>query len=291
MIFTLCLLLAVLAFIVSRKISTPPAAGPIGLGVSILFALIGLTQVITIVPAGHVGVIDVFGNVSDRTLKPGLNFVNPFADVVHFSVKTQEVKETSEVPSEEGLTVGLEISLLYRIDPEKADDIYRTVGTNYREVIIIPLFRSATRGVTAEYEAKALYTSQREVLAQKIAQALGRQVEKRGIVVEETPLRQVSLPTKLTEAIEEKLRAEQESQRMEFVLAKETKEAERKRIEAKGISDFQEIVSKGIDQNLLKWKGIEATEALAKSSNAKVVVIGSGNGQDGGGLPVILGGQ
>lgn len=285
MVFLFCLLAAIVAFIVALKAIEVPLARFIVIAVGIIFTVLSVAQTVAVVPAGHVGVIDVFGNVSERTLKPGINFVNPFANIVEFSIKTQEIKETSQVPSKEGLSVGLEISLLYKLDPEMADDVYRTIGADYLNIILVPLFRSVTRGVTAEYEAKALYTSEREVLGQQISDVLAKQVKNRGIIIEETPLRQVSLPTKLTEAIEEKLRAEQESQRMEFILDKETKEAERKKIEAQGISDFQEIVSRGIDQNLLRWKGIEATEALAESQNSKVVVIGSGAD----GLPIILG--
>ncbi len=285
MVFLFCLLAAIVAFIVALKAIEVPLARFIVITVGIVFTVLSVAQTVAVVPAGHVGVIDVFGNVSERTLKPGINVVNPFANIVEFSIKTQEIKETSQVPSKEGLSVGLEISLLYKLDPEMADDVYRTIGADYLNIILIPLFRSVTRGVTAEYEAKALYTSEREVLGQQISNVLAKQVKNRGIIVEETPLRQVSLPAKLTEAIEEKLRAEQESQRMEFILDKETKEAERKKIEAQGISDFQEIVSRGIDQNLLRWKGIEATEALAQSQNSKVVVIGSGAD----GLPIILG--
>jgi regulator of protease activity HflC (stomatin/prohibitin superfamily) len=144
-----------------------------------------------------------------------------------------------------------------------------------------------TRGVTAEYEARALYTSEREKLAQSIAAEVRKLVEPRGIVVEATPLRRLTLPQRLAAAIEEKLGAEQESQRMQFVLAKERQEADRRRIEAQGIADFQRIVSQGINEQLLKWKGIEATAKLAESQNAKVVIIGAGKE----GLPVILGGQ
>ena len=140
------------------------------------------------------------------------------------------------------------------------------------------------RGVTAGYEAKALYTSEREMLAETILTDLQKLVGPRGIMVEATPLRRVGLPAGLTQAIEEKLRAEQESQRMQFVLLKEKQEAERKRIEAQGISDFQNIVTKGISDPLLRWKGIEATEKLAGSANAKIVIIGAGKD----GLPLIL---
>ena len=256
----------------------------IGLIVGVIIAVM---QFWTIIPAGHVGVVDFLGNVSDNTLKPGINLVNPMATVVKFDARTQELKETMNVPSKEGLTVTLEISLLYSLSFEYANRIYKTVGENYAETILIPQFRSVVRGVTASYDAKALYTAEREVLATRIEQELSALVKSRGITLEAAPLRQITLPPGLTASIEEKLKADQESQRMQFVLLKESQEAERKRIEAKGIADFQDIVSKGISEQVLKWKGIEATEKLAASPNSKVVIIGSGKE----GLPIILGGD
>jgi len=225
--------------------------------------------------------------VSDNTLKAGVNLVNPMANVIKFSIKTQELKEVMEVPSEEGLSVSLEISLLYRLNPDQANQIYKTVGPNYGDIILIPQFRSVVRGVTAKYQAKALYTASREALANEIMGELENLVGPRGINVEAAALREIKLPSRLTQSIEEKLQAEQESERMQFVLKREEQEAERKRIEAKGISDFQNIVSEGINEQLLKWKGIEATEKLAQSTNTKIVVIGSGKD----GLPIILGGD
>jgi len=248
---------------------------------------VAVLQLITIIPAGTVGVVDFLGMVSDNTLKPGVNIVNPMARIYKFTIKTQEIKELMKVPSKEGLTVELEISLLFKLTPDKANIIYKTIGPNYTEIILIPQFRSVVRGVTARYEAKALYTNSREKLADEIVSELAGLVGRRGITVEAAPLRQIVLPDRLTQAIEEKLQAEQESQRMEFVLKKEEKEAQRKRIEAKGIADFQTIVSEGINEQLLKWKGIEATEKLANSTNAKIIVIGSGKD----GLPIILGGD
>jgi prohibitin 1 len=251
----------------------------------IVAAVIAVMQCWTIIPAGHVGVVDFLGNVSDNTLKPGVNLVNPMANVVKFDARTQELKETMNVPSKEGLTVTLEISLLYSLSFEYANRIYKTVGENYAETILIPQFRSVVRGVTANYDAKALYTAEREILANRIEQELSKLVKSRGITLEAAALRQITLPPGLTSSIEEKLKADQESQRMQFVLLKESQEAERKRIEAKGIADFQDIVSKGISEQVLKWKGIEATEKLASSPNSKVVIIGSGKE----GLPLILG--
>jgi regulator of protease activity HflC (stomatin/prohibitin superfamily) len=213
--------------------------------------------------------------------------VNPLARVAKLSVKTEEIKEVMEVPSREGLTVQLEASVLFHLDPEKAAEVYKTLGPDYVTILLQPQFRSVTRGVTAQFEARALYTSEREQLAETMADELRRLVEPRGLVVESTPLRRLTLPQRLAAAIEEKLGAEQESQRMQFVLERERQEAERRRIEAQGIADFQRTVSQGIDERLLRWKGIEATEKLAGSQNTKIVIVGAGKD----GLPVILGGQ
>ena len=251
---------------------------------TVLFAILAVTCCLVVIPAGNIGVVDFFGTVSPSSLRAGINFVNPLAHVVRMSVKTQEIKEIMDVPSEEGLTVKLEISVLYHLDPEKAAEVYKTVGEDYHSIILEPQFRSVTRGVTAMYEAKALYTSEREHLAQEILKEITAATAPRGIIVETTPLRRVTLPPGLSQSIESKLQAEQESQRMEFILTKEKQEADRKRIEAQGIADFQKIVVQGISDQLLRWKGIEATEKLASSANSKVVVIGAGKD----GLPLIL---
>lgn len=289
MLFIAAIIAAIVAFFIyknakkrfSRSESTFALAG------MALAIVIALAQGFTVIPAGHTGVIDFLGYVSDNTLKPGVNMVNPMANVEKMSIKTQELKELMSVPSKEGLSVDLEISLLFKLDSEKANEIYKTVGPNYVEIILTPQFRSVVRGVTARYEAKALYTASREKLAGEILDELEKLVGPRGIIVDQAPLREIKLPERLTKSIEEKLQAEQESQRMEFILTREKQEADRKRIEAKGIADFQEIVSKGISEQLLKWKGIEATEKLAGSQNTKVVIIGSGKD----GLPLILGGD
>jgi prohibitin 1 len=252
--------------------------------VCLFFLLIAFSQLFTVVPAGNVGVVDFFGTVSNVTLKAGINMVNPLARVIKFTVQTQELKEVMDVPSKEGLTVQLEVSALFHLNPEKAAEVYKSVGENYIEVILEPQFRSVARGVTAGYEARALYTSEREMLALLILKDIDMLVAPRGVTVESTPLRRIGLPAGLTASIEEKLRSEQESQRMQWVLTTEKQEAERKRIEAQGISDFQAIVKRGISDQLLRWKGIEATEKLASSANAKVVIIGAGKD----GLPLIL---
>ena len=291
MFFIISILVAIWSFIAWWSARRTASSNAMARGSSaifgaagVLFAVLAFVQMFTVVPAGNVGVVDFFGTVSENTLKAGINMVNPLARVIKFSVKTEEIKEVMDVPSKEGLTVQLELSALFHLNPDKAAEVYKTIGENYIQIILEPQFRSVSRGVTAGYDARALYTSEREVLAQMILKDLEKLVEPRGITVEATPLRRVGLPPGLTASIEEKLRAEQESQRMQFILAKEKQEAERKRIEAHGISDFQNIVTRGISEQLLRWKGIEATEKLASSPNAKVVVIGAGKD----GLPLIL---
>jgi regulator of protease activity HflC (stomatin/prohibitin superfamily) len=248
-------------------------------------ALLAGSQLFTVIPAGHVGVVDFFGIVSDRTISSGINFVNPLARVQKYSIQTKEHKEAMQVLSREGLTIGLEISVLYRLNPDSAARVYKTIaGGDFETIVLVPQFRSISRSVTASFQASALYSTERERLSVAILQELANVVAARGILVEATPLRNVGLPTQLTEAIEQKQRADQESQRMEFILTKEKQEADRKRIEAQGIADFQKIVATGISDQLLRWKGIEATMKIAESSNAKVVIIGSGKD----GLPIIL---
>jgi len=262
------------------------AVGVLGV-VLVLAALLVLMLVgpFRTVPAGHVGVKDFFGLVSPQTLPPGIRLVIPFTRVVKMSVQTQEIKEVAEVPSQEGLILSLETSLLFQLDPEKAADIYRTVGESYVGTVVEPQFRSAIREITASYEAKALYSAEREKIATEIFALFRRLAGERGIVVQQVLLRKIGLPPVVANAIQEKLRREQEAEQMKFVLQKEQQEAERKRIEAQGIADFQRIVAQGLNAQLLEWKGIEATEKLAGSSNAKVVVIGSSKN----GLPLILG--
>jgi prohibitin 1 len=293
MIFILCVLVAIgglfVWFAASKKVRQNNLTFKSLANLSALaagaFGLFALVQCFTIIPAGNVGVVDLFGVVSDRTLPAGINLVNPLARVIKFSIQTQEHKESMQVLSREGLTIGLELSVLYRLNPDSAARVYKTIsGGDYESVVLIPQFRSISRSVTASFQASALYSTERERLGTAIQDELAAVVAPRGIIVESTPLRNVALPSQLTEAIEQKQRADQESQRMEFVLTKEKQEADRKRIEARGIADFQTIVAAGISDNLLRWKGIEATEKLASSQNSKVVIVGAGKS----GLPIIL---
>jgi regulator of protease activity HflC (stomatin/prohibitin superfamily) len=239
------------------------------------------------VRTGHVGVVSVFGRVTGQTLHEGIHVVNPAAIVTELSVKTQEVKEHASVPSKEGLIMGLEASILYHLDSQRAAEIYQQIGPNYAEVLLQPTFRSAMRAITAGNTAASLYSDARETMARQIQDDVARQVTPRGIVIENVLLRDLQLPDTLKHAIEAKQQAQQEAQRMEFVLQREKQEAERKRVEAAGIKDFQDIVSQGISDKLLEWKGIEATMELVKSQNSKVIVVGNSKN----GLPLIYSGE
>jgi len=242
---------------------------------------------VLVVPAGTVGVYDLFGKVSDEVLSPGIHVINPLAKIHKMSVRTQEVKETVDLPSREGLTVKVDVSLLFSLEPAKAPEVFKTIGNNYVNIVLVPQLRSVVRDVTSGYEAKALYTAERELLTSKVLTVLAPVLKERGVRAEKILLRKITLPPKVAAAVESKLEAEQQAEQMRFVLDKERQEAERKRIEAQGIADYQTIINQGLNENLLKWKGIEATRELAKSQNAKVVVIGSGKD----GLPIILGNQ
>jgi regulator of protease activity HflC (stomatin/prohibitin superfamily) len=253
--------------------------------VVVVLVVIMLWASIAYVPAGHVGVLTLFGRVTGEVLPEGTHFVNPFKVNNPLTARTQETKETASVPSNEGLIITMDTSLLFHLKPSMAADIWRNVGPNYVDIIVEPNLRAAIREVTASHSANALYSGEREKVAQEIYTQLAHELDKRGIQVENILLRDIQLPATLKSSIETKQQAEQESLAMSFRLQKERQEADRKRIEAAGIRDFQQIVAQGISNQLLEWKGIEATEKLADSKNTKVVVIGNSKN----GLPLILG--
>ena len=263
---------------------TNPSKKMIGIGVAVLVGLIILSKCIVVVPAGHVGVQIFFGKVLENTLDGGMHVVNPLLKIHDMSIRTQQISETANVPSQEGLVVILDLSILFSLDPREAAEVFRTIGPNYLSIVLAPQIRSVVRGVTAGYDAKALYTAERELIASQMSQELKPMFEKRGIKLEKVMLRSVKLPDILATAIEKKLEAEQQAQQMKFVLEREEREADRKRIEAKGISDYNVEVTKGLTSSILTLRGIEATRELAKSENAKIVIVG---GKDG--LPIILG--
>ncbi|MBI3474290.1 MAG: prohibitin family protein [Acidobacteria bacterium] len=257
----------------------------LGLGIVGFLAVIFLFSAVTRVDSGAVGVLTLFGRVTGEVLPEGIHLINPLKTNHEMSIRTQELKETASVPSSEGLVMSLDTSLIYHLDRDKASQVYQNIGMGYVEVVIEPNLRSAIREATASHSANALYSGEREMVAKQIVAQLTDKLGQRGIVVESILLRDIQLPATLKASIESKQQAEQEALAMSFRLQKETQEAQRKRIEAAGVRDFQQIVAQGISAQLLEWKGIEATENLAKSPNAKIVVIGSGKN----GLPLILG--
>jgi regulator of protease activity HflC (stomatin/prohibitin superfamily) len=258
-------------------------------GVLVLLILVGILMLASTscVRTGHVGVVTLFGRVTGQTLSEGIHLVNPAASVTELNIKTQEIKEHAAVPSKEGLIMGIDASVLYHLDPPRAAEVFQKIGPNYAEVLLTPIFRSAMRAITAANTASALYSDARENIASQIVNDIQRQVTPRGIIIESVLLRDLQLPDTLKHAIEAKQQAQQEAQRMEFVLQRERQEAERKRVEAAGIKDFQDIVTQGISDKLLDWKGIEATIELAKSQNSKVIVVGGAKT----GLPLIYAGE
>lgn len=271
--------------VIDVDMNGPKILRSFGIIAALVLAVILVWASIAYVPAGSVGVLTIFGRVTGEVLPEGTHFVNPFKVNHTMSVRTEQIKEAASVPSNEGLIITMDTSLLFRLDASRAADVYQKLGPRYQEVVVEPNLRSAIRSVTANHSANALYSSEREQVSEQINAALTTELGKRGIIVENTLLRDIQLPQTLKASIESKQQAEQESLAMNFRLQKERQEADRKRIEAQGIRDFQQIVAQGISAQLLEWKGIEATETLAKSPNAKVVVIGSGKN----GLPLILG--
>lgn len=247
-----------------------------------------------IVPAGTVTVVETFGKVGQRPLEPGVNLINPFSQTIDFSTRLKDIKETVGATSSEGLNLDIDVSLQYKIDAQKADEVYQNIGISEKE-IIISRFRSIIRQITATYEAKDIYGSKRQEIASRLRQELGEQLNPLGFIVEETLLRKVILPQKIQAAIQQKIEAEQDSQRQEFInrkkrqelefeLEKAAKEAERKKIEALGISEAQKLISQNLTENILELKAIEATQELAKSPNAKTIIVGRSKD----GLPLLL---
>ncbi|MDP9160063.1 MAG: prohibitin family protein [Acidobacteriota bacterium] len=259
--------------------------GLIGFGILGLVVVILVFNCVTRVGTGQVGVLTVFGRVTGETLPEGMHLINPLKTNNPLSIQTQTIKESASTPSSEGLMMNLDTSLIYHLNPERAAEVFQKIGPGYEAVVVEPTLRAAIREATSSHTANALYTGERELVGKQIFEQLTTELNKRGLLVENVLLRDIQLPVTLKNAIEAKQQAEQESLAMNFRLQKETQEAQRKRIEAQGVRDFQQIVAQGITPSLLQWKGIEATETLAKSQNAKIVVVGNPKN----GLPLILG--
>lgn len=245
---------------------------------------------------GEAGVQVLFGSVQEGVLKSGLNFVNPLVNVETMDIKTQAYTMSSvsdegqqknddaiSTLSSDGLSLRLDVTIWYRLNEGDAPQVYRTIGLDYVEKIVRPAIRTALRDVSVGYTATDIYSVKREDFVREVTKNLENAFEGRGIVLERVLLRNVELPEKVRSAIDEKIASEQRAQQMVYVLQKEKQEAERKRVEAQGIADYNRIVSQSITDQVLQLKGIEATLELGKSQNSKMVIM---NGKN---MPLIFG--
>ena len=271
-------LVSILVFLNSKRFVDNRTAQLVTKAIAGLIALIttinALSRLIIVIPAGNVGVEDFQGKVSDRTLPAGIHVINPFIDVVQFSTRLRDLKEEIAATSKEGLALGIDVSLQYRIDPAKAASIYQNIGIEERE-ILVSRFRSISREIVSGYPAEAVYATKREEISLKLADKLRSQLAPLGFIVDEALLRNVKVPETLQAAIQQRLNAEQENLRMKFVLEKETQESDRKRIEAKGRADAQKILADGLTPAVLQLREIEATEKLSLSPNSKIIILGN----------------
>jgi len=266
-----------------------PKALVMGIVGLIFIVLFGSSMFVTI-DSGEKGVLfKKFGGGLDKETVYGQGFhvIAPWNDMFVYDVKIHETFEKMEVLSKNGLSIKIDLSFRYMPIQEKIGHLHDEIGRNYLERIIKPEIRSVTREVIGNYLPEELYSTKREAIEDEIEALTRVKVEAKYLTLDAILIRDVTLPQTLRTAIEQKLKQEQESLEYEFKIDKARKEAERKEIEAKGISEFQKIITRTITPQLLKWKGIEATQEIAKSPNAKVVVIGNGEGD----LPIILGGQ
>lgn len=240
----------------------------------ILFAIIlGIMTNCAVIRQDQIGVKRKFGKISDAILQPGLRGINPFSTtILRLPTRTVNLEVRLDLPSKEGLTIQCEISILYRVIPEQAPKILAQSGENYENVLILPVFRSASADVSARFFAKDMHSSQRAVIENEVREQMMKILESRGFIIESVLMKSVRLPQGLSKAIEEKLQAEQEAQRMEFILNRERQEAERRKIEAQGIRDAQKIISEGLNPLIIQFKSIEAFKELANSPNTKVII-------------------
>ncbi len=260
------------------------------LGLSLIL-IGGLLASIVQIDAGHIGVKKLFGKVQNKVLPSGLHMINPLVEIVEMDIRTMNYTMSSTTDegnragddaiitlSADGLEVIIDLTVLYRVIPEKAPQLIDKIGINYEDKIVRPVARTKIRDNAVNYNAVSLYSTKRKEFQTLIYKSIEEEFNKRGLVVENLLIRNITLPTSVKKAIEQKINAEQEAQKMEFVLQKETQEAERKRIEAKGIADYQRIISLNLTEKQLQYEQIKALRDLAQSSNTKIVLMGSGKG-------------
>ena len=237
-----------------------------------------LSGCMSIVNQGEVGVRDTFGSQSKEISSPGLKlFLWPIWDITTVSVRTSNLKVRLSLPSKEGLTIDSEVSILYRISPEKVPLVLKDIGTNYEDRFILPVFRSAVAEITAQYPAKDMHSGKRSEIENAVREVMNRRIKDRGFIIEAVLLKSIRLPKGLSRSIEDRLRAEQSAQQMVYVLQRERSEAKRKLIEAEGIRDANLKLSEGLTPAMLRYKSIEALQQLSSSPNAKLVITNSDN--------------
>jgi regulator of protease activity HflC (stomatin/prohibitin superfamily) len=270
-------------------------ASPVRIIGGILILIGILTSCIVQIEAGEVGVKKLFGKVQDDVLGSGLHFINPLLDVEEMDIKTQNYTmsgvhdegqksgdDAIRALTADGLEVVIDLTVLYRVLPTDAPRIVRESGLNYTDKIVRPLTRTKIRDNAVYYEAVSLYSSKRDEFQARIFKSIESDFKKRGLVLEQLLVRNITLPPMVKTAIEQKITAEQDAQKMQFVLQKEKQEAERKRVEAQGISDYQRIINESLTDRQLQYEQIKAMKELAGSTNSKMVIMGKGN------TPVIL---
>lgn len=267
--------------------------------IGLIFILIGiLTSCIIQIDAGEIGVKKLFGKVQNDVLSSGLHFINPLMDVEKMDVKTQnytmsavhnegakEGDDAIRALTSDGLEVVIDLTALYRVIPAEAPNIVREIGLDYTDKIVRPVTRTKIRDNAVYYDAVSLYSTKRDEFQQRIFKSIETDFKKRGLLLEQLLVRNITLPQMVKSAIETKITAEQEAQKMQFVLQKERQEADRKRVEAQGIADYQRIISESLTDKQLQYEQIKAMKELAASANAKMIIMGKGSS------PVILDGK
>lgn len=240
----------------------------------ILMAILAFSmQSCVTIKQGEVGVKRQFGKFSDTSYTSGLKFYNPLTTkIIKISTQTENLEVGLNIPSKEGLNIQSEVSILYNVESRKAPDLLRNIGVDYEMNVILPVFRSAVADVSANYFAKDMHTGERSEIENAIKTRMMSYLDQKGITIEAVLLKSIQLPRTLSVAIESKLEAEQQAQQMQFVLQQVERQAEQKRIEARGIRDAQLIIAEGLNDKILQFKSIEAFEKLANSPNAKIIV-------------------
>ncbi len=255
-----------------------------GIGIAVLGLL---TSCIKQIDAGEVGVQKLFGKVKDHVLESGLNFINPFVRVVPVNVRTQnytmsgihtEGKQSGDdairILSSDGLELTIDLTILYHANKQAAPKIIREIGSDYEDVIVRPVSRTKIRDNAVFYAAIELYSIKREEFQMRIYRDIDSLFKQRGLTLEQLLIRNITLPNSVKATIESKINAEQEAQKMQYVLQKEEQEANRKRVEAQGIADYQKILSQGLSDKMLQYEQIKAMKELSLSQNSKVIVTG-----------------